>query len=454
MQFGSSQSIKISVGSLEEIATKNTMPLIADTELGALLGTNFSDSETLVPGQVQQFPLGVLSLEGADTIVGSSDSELINGNQDDDLILGGLGTDTLFGGQDNDSLDGQGKEDQLFGNLGQDTLNGGEGSDSLFGGQDNDQLFGNQGQDTLSGDKGSDTLTGGEGADVFVAQLSGAEPDLITDFQDGIDLIQLPENLEFTDLQLREQGTEQILITDAATGEELVILEGFSLSELTAVDFIRSFDDIVEKLDSVPVFTITDSDGSPLLGNGENASVVEVYISRQDADNFLNELAIQNPELASSVQVTAVSLGDIYEIGQQNQNNPERLTFSFVPEQQQLNSAKAILEANGQNITQFRGVPLFLARAGTDDRVITVQQGDQQAIPFFFNKEDLQGMLDQFKTQQPDLISSVKIEVLPLEVLLEAFRTDDDQFLDLIILIPPRETVEFIQEMRLVNTSE
>ncbi|MFZ1027182.1 MAG: Tic22 family protein [Limnoraphis robusta] len=209
---------------------------------------------------------------------------------------------------------------------------------------------------------------------------------------------------------------------------------------------------ILEKLGAVPVFTITDAEGSPLVGTaesgGQSASVVEVYISRQDAQAFINKLKTENPQLASSVQVTAVPLGKIYEIGQQNQNNPERLMFAFVPTQQQLNSAKSVLQANGQDINQFRGVPLFIARAGADDRVITVQQGDKQAIPFFFTKEDLQGMLEQFKTQQPDLISSVKIEVVPLEVLLEAFRTDNDQFLDLVILIPPRETVEYIQQQR------
>ncbi|ERT05957.1 tic22-like family protein [Lyngbya aestuarii BL J] len=216
--------------------------------------------------------------------------------------------------------------------------------------------------------------------------------------------------------------------------------------------FALTPNEVLEKLGAVPVFTITDSEGSPLVGTaqsqGQSASVVEVYISRQDAQAFINELKTQNPELASSVQITAVPLGKIYEIGQQNQSNPERLMFAFVPTQQQLNSAKAVLEANGQDVSQFRGVPLFLARAGADDRVITVQQGDKQAIPFFFTKEDLQGMLEQFKTQQPDLISSVKIEVVPLEVLLEAFRTDSDQFLDLVILIPPRETVEFIQQQR------
>jgi Ca2+-binding RTX toxin-like protein len=91
------------------------MVLIADTGLGALLGTSFSDSETLIPGQLVGFSGGVLALEGADTIVGSNSNELINGNQGADLIQAGFGLDTLFGGQDNDILDGQGDNDQLFG---------------------------------------------------------------------------------------------------------------------------------------------------------------------------------------------------------------------------------------------------------------------------------------------------------------------------------------------------
>ena len=212
-----------------------------------------------------------------------------------------------------------------------------------------------------------------------------------------------------------------------------------------------TLDEIVEKLRAVPVFTITDSEGLPLVqtieNQGQTASAMGVYISRQDAENFINRLKTENPQLASSVQVRAVSLGKIYE-SQQNQNTPERLEFVFVPTQQQLNSAKAVLQANGQDANQFRGVPLFFARAGADDRVITIQEGNQQAIPLFFTKEDLQRMLDQFKAQQPDLISTVKIEVVPLEVLLQVFGTDNDQFLDLVILVPPRETLEYIQQQQ------
>ncbi len=206
-------------------------------------------------------------------------------------------------------------------------------------------------------------------------------------------------------------------------------------------------DEILNKLNSVPVFTVTDNNGAPLVATvpqegSEASSVAGVFISRQDALNFVNNLKQNNPDLASAVQVTAVSLGEVYQMSQKARNNPDELQFAYVPVQQQVNSAKALL-----NKQEFRGVPLFIARQKTEDGgYLTIQQGENQIIPTFFNKEDLQGMLENFKTQQPDLIASVEIEVVSLEGLLEALQTDDSQFLNRIVLIPPRETIEFLRQ--------
>jgi nickel transport protein len=207
--------------------------------------------------------------------------------------------------------------------------------------------------------------------------------------------------------------------------------------------------EILEKLNSVPVFTVTDTNGAPLVATvpqegSEASSVAGVFISRQDALNFVNSLKQDNPDIASAVQVTAVSLGEVYQMSQKARNNPEELQFAYVPVQQQVKSAKALL-----NQEEFQGVPLFLARQNTEDGgYLTIQRGESQIIPTFFSKEDLQGMLDNFKTQQPDLIDSVEIEVVSLEALLQALQTDDNQFLNRIVLIPPRETVEFLKQQQ------
>ena len=76
-------------------------------------------------------------------------------------------------------LDGEEGNDVLLGSSGRDALNGGTGNDVLYGGNGNDTLNGGAGDDNLYGGAGSDTLTGGLGNDTFVY---GSGIDTITDY--------------------------------------------------------------------------------------------------------------------------------------------------------------------------------------------------------------------------------------------------------------------------------
>jgi nickel transport protein len=206
-------------------------------------------------------------------------------------------------------------------------------------------------------------------------------------------------------------------------------------------------EEVLQKLSPVPVFTITDAQGAPLVaslskeGEDINASLAGVFINKSDADAFVDRLRTQNPDLASSVKVVPVSLGEVYQMSESIRDNGENLQFTFVPGQQQVDSALTLTE-------EFNGTPLFLAKGQDEDGYLTIQRGEQQVIPMFFNKEDLQGMLDRFQSQQPDIASSVEIEVVNLEGVIEALRTDDDPFLTKIVLIPPRDSVEFIRQLQ------
>lgn len=62
-----------------------------------------------------------------------------------------------------------------------DVLNGGDGNDVLIGRNGNDVLVAGAGDDVLIGGPGIDTLTGGAGADLFLLTAEGG-PDEITDF--------------------------------------------------------------------------------------------------------------------------------------------------------------------------------------------------------------------------------------------------------------------------------
>ena len=86
--------------------------------------------------------------------------------------------------------------DTLVGLAGSDTLGGNGGDDVLSGGNGDDRLSGGSGDDRLTGGAGRDVLSGGAGADRFIfaagdSGFGGLNRDIITDFQSGIDRIDL-----------------------------------------------------------------------------------------------------------------------------------------------------------------------------------------------------------------------------------------------------------------------
>lgn len=149
------------------------------------------------------------------------------GDEQSNLGLGFAGDDTLIG---------NGGSDSLSGNAGNDNFNGGAGDDLLYGGKGNDTLIGGEGNDTLSGDLGTDSLVGGNGRDIFALRPGGGE-DVISDFQQGQDLIALPQPLTFNQLRIT-QTTTSTAISIAATGEVVATLTGGQVPALVASNFI------------------------------------------------------------------------------------------------------------------------------------------------------------------------------------------------------------------------
>ena len=126
----------------------------------------------------------------------------VNGNAQNNTILGGKDADTIYGGA---------------------------GADSISGAAGNDKLFGDAGNDTLWGGAGNDTLTGGAGSDTFVYG-SGEGKDVIADYAAG-DTIKISSgaitatsykssNVVFTvgsgTLTVKNGKGKSITITDAA----------------------------------------------------------------------------------------------------------------------------------------------------------------------------------------------------------------------------------------------
>jgi hypothetical protein len=215
-------------------------------------------------------------------------------------------------------------------------------------------------------------------------------------------------------------------------------------------------DQIVEKLREVPVFTITDAEGSPLVAsitNGDN-TVTEsfFFISHSDAEAFIERLKTEQPDLAQTVKVTPYSLAQVYLIGQKiaetEGNNQEEAPDSLrlIPTQSEVQEAISILQTNGEDVQEFPGVPIFLPKIG-DDSYLSIQEGEKQWIPMFFDRSQLENALAQFKQEQPDLADSVSIEVTVLEGVIQNMKDSDDPELEKLLLVPPQETIDFLQSL-------
>ncbi len=221
---------------------------------------------------------------------------------------------------------------------------------------------------------------------------------------------------------------------------------------------------IKEKLDSVPVFLITNPQGLPLSrplptnqSGAKGGSVTGVYMSQQEAQAFINDLRNvkdKDPkmtEIVKSLQVTAVPLGVIYQQLQQTKNQPNHLLFAFKPVDQEVKGAMELLRASGQQVQQFKSVPVFAVRFAPDKGYVPIKVASekQEIIPLFLSKDDAQGLLGQVKSKFP----KADIQVIDVDGVIKTLKDKNDPWLNQVILYPDKAAREYITKLPRNNTS-
>jgi Ca2+-binding RTX toxin-like protein len=150
------------------------------------------------------------------------------------MINGGGGSDRLFGEEGSD---------RLFGEEGNDIIAGGGDADLLYGGAGKDRLRGGIGDDILVGGSGKNSLTGGAGADGFMLSRSFNVLDTITDFQDGIDLLGLPDGTCLSQLVIQQKGADTLVSYSYAPfkmiDDPIALLKGVQANTITIADFAK-----------------------------------------------------------------------------------------------------------------------------------------------------------------------------------------------------------------------
>ncbi|WP_454267834.1 hypothetical protein [Roseovarius sp. MBR-51] len=206
---------------------------------------------------------------GADSITGGAGNDVVAGGADNDTLSGGDGNDSMSGSFGSDLIDAGSGADDIGGGTGRDTIDagegndrvgGGEGDDSILGGAGNDFLAGGgrddtidggTGNDTINGGAGNDVMTGGADADQFVfSAFFDSESDVITDFEDGIDIFFIRRIDPDTGVENINNGGNglagfvaamNIIDTDAgaqmSVNGNAILVEGITAAQLTVDDF-------------------------------------------------------------------------------------------------------------------------------------------------------------------------------------------------------------------------
>ena len=214
-------AVSLTSGSLTGLGASAGQKIFGDRGADTVIGTAADDfisggagGDSLVGGGGSDVLLGD---GGADTLVGGQGDQLLGGSGNDLYVIdnpGGLVVELAGNGRDMvqsafsfglpdqvealvltgaDAIDGRGNAlaNTLTGNDGANLLQGLDGADRLRGGRGDDTLDGGAGRDTLTGGRGADQLTGGADRDVFFFAAPAEGGDVLGDFAQGEDRIQV-----------------------------------------------------------------------------------------------------------------------------------------------------------------------------------------------------------------------------------------------------------------------
>ncbi|WP_373539964.1 Tic22 family protein [Chamaesiphon sp.] len=193
---------------------------------------------------------------------------------------------------------------------------------------------------------------------------------------------------------------------------------------------------VIDKLQNVPVYVITDESGTLVEAQTNTPgkppqTSTGVFLSSQDAQNFIDKnLKTRQPDLTKVVKVTPVSLGEIYRRQQENKNKPQQLSYVLVPTAQQASSAISILNRSGQKLTQFNNVPVFIAMIKVpsgQEEYLMFRRDRREIVPLFLSEPTLRAMVAK---TYPNLASKVNIRVIDINSLFEYMTTKNDPIIN------------------------
>jgi len=185
-------------------------------------------------------------------------------------------------------------------------------------------------------------------------------------------------------------------------------------------------DQVLERLSGIPVFTIVDDRNNPLLVDNPQQSKKQAsfYLGADEAEVMLNQFKTAYPEVGSKAKIITRSMKDIYQF--MSQNRGKNVAFKFVSKRSNIEAARSIWAAQGKPMDQVPEVPVFFAtvQQANGQRLLTVDHNGGKIIPIFFDKSDLEGLLNRNRETVQKIIN---IQVTSLFQTLDSMITKNNQ---------------------------
>ncbi|EIE26430.1 hypothetical protein COCSUDRAFT_58968 [Coccomyxa subellipsoidea C-169] len=175
-----------------------------------------------------------------------------------------------------------------------------------------------------------------------------------------------------------------------------IIIDSLSLGAATSTyrpqpicDLAYNPEEIKARLSGVPVYTVANKQNEFVLVAGESGGEVRqlglIFFSEADAHALVQKVMEQNPKLAKQSRVLKVSMDAIYDfaITKEKDKRAAGVTFRFMPDAKEVQSALEMYKEAGVPSTSFTGVPVFQAQG------LTVKTEKSRYTPLFLAKEDL-----------------------------------------------------------------
>ncbi|MFB9985771.1 cadherin-like domain-containing protein, partial [Mesorhizobium kowhaii] len=179
--------------------------------------------------------------------------------------------------------------DSIFmgGSSSADTLIGSSQADEIQGNFGNDILIGGDGDDQLAGQYDVDTLTGGAGVDTFAGSVTDWNGDRITDYEYGEKIMVAFGSASASDYRLRTTATDSFIDIDGngdGTFDSTIVLSGQIHGTLTVIAAANpDYAQLVITPNTAPAITSNGGGDTAQVSVAENATAVTT-VSATDPD--------------------------------------------------------------------------------------------------------------------------------------------------------------------------